>query len=608
MRRVIIVALSFHVGALSRAHAVEYGGETQSVTADELAALAAAGELDEEAFAALLSLHDEPPDPSRATPEELALLPGVGRAEARRLAEVPDTRVEAVTPLARADLGTRVHQHASPEGFARLRLAPAPLLKGAMLALFRQRTRFEALGDTLSSNGPQRELGLERWYVEANIGTWRLIAGNFNCGFGESVTFSSARRLYAPSLQSADAMVRAADARALGAAGALRGLAVQGASDRHEFTAFVSYRALDLYQYGEWQRGGESPPIILRGSGEALRYATLAGAARETLAGGNIDLRFGEQVLGATAYVGAARLVDTEGTWSPSSSYPADSSFGAVGVHAVMQVGALRGRLEAARTHSGGPGGVARLDITLARDCDVGLAARYYGVTFDNPFSRSVAAPDQMDGARARNERGVELSTALSLGRFLRVAATVDVWTALTAPAVVNGQARARTTWHLTASEALVLEGDCVDKDVQRVGSYVGPGCGLLSSECARGARASGTARLITERVWRSRVALGVRHSRLDVDGGVAAESRATAHITVQPVEGFIGSIVASERITPRAAEVDGAKRLLALTAAVRWRDWASLELTLRGEQRWDADTRSEAMHFVGALTLAVQR
>ncbi|HSI06484.1 MAG TPA: hypothetical protein VLC93_18495, partial [Myxococcota bacterium] len=331
MRRAVVVAFAVQASALPCGRAAEYGGETQGVTADELAALAAAGELDAEALDALLSLHDEPPEPAKATPEELGLLPGVGRAEARRRAENGENVAgqAAFVPLARADLGALVRRHMAPQAFARLRVAPTAHLAGSVLALTRERVRLETRGDELVSNGPRREVGLERWYAAATFGGLRLIAGNFNCDFADGVTFSSARRSYAPSLDPADAVVRSADARALGAAAALRGLALELDTSVLQATAFASYRNLDLYQYGEWQRDGRSPAIILRGSGEPLRYATLAEAARETLVGGNVDVRFGEQAIGATAYVGTARLTDAAGVWSPSSTYPALPRFGA---------------------------------------------------------------------------------------------------------------------------------------------------------------------------------------------------------------------------------------------------------------------------------------
>ena len=605
MRRLVLVALLLQA---TTAIAAEYGGETQGLTADELAALAAAGEVDAEALDALLSLRDEPPDPARASAEELGLLPGVGRAEARLLAEARMAGAGSASPLARLDAGALAHREFSPQGFARLRLTPTASLAGSALFLARDRARFDASSDWLSSDGPRRELGLERWYVTARLGGLRLVGGNFNCNFGDSLTFSSARRLYTATVAPADALVRAADARGLGAARALRGVAAQLEVGVVELTAFASYRGVDLYQYGEWQRDGRSPVVVLRGSGDPLRYTTFADGARESVAGVNLDVRFGDQLLGATAYAARAQLRDPRGVWSPSSIYPAAPGFGAVGLHALTQLGSLRGRAEVARSSAGGIGAVARVDIALGHDCDVGITGRYYGVAFDNPFTRSVAAPDQWEGARARNERGVELATALAAGRLLRVAASVDAWTNLSAPNIINGRARGRTTWQLTTREALIVEGDCVDKHLASAGAYAGSPCGGLDDDCASGARASGTARLVSERIWRSRVAFGGRHTRQDATTGVAVESRVTAHVTIRPIDTLAVSVVASERLTPRAPEIDGGKRLLALSVVGRLGDWASLELMARGERRWDAGLRTEPMTIAGALTLMVQR
>ncbi len=616
----LVATLACRIGA-----AAEYGGETNAATRDELAALAAAGELDAEGLMALQALLDEPPDPVHASPEALQLLPGVSRDEARRRVDAAsghdgdsaaESREDEAKEWLRFDAGAVGHLREVPAGFVRLRVTPSDALVGSLLAVTRERTRFGFSGERLVSDGPRREVGLERWHVAGKLGGWRLVVGNFNCDFAESLTFSSARRLYAPMLDAADAVVRAADAGGVRAVPALRGIALQLDMGVLEAAAFVSYRSLDLYQYGEWRRDDESPTVLQRGSGEPLRYATLTDAARERLVGANIDVHLGEHAIGVAAYAGAAVLRDPLGSWSVSSVYPvamvgaapSGSVFGAVGAHGVVQAGPVRARGEVARTLSGGLGAVARIDIALGDGCDVGLAGRVYGVAFDNPFARSFAEPDVHEGARARNERGLELSTALTVGKLLRGAASADVWTALTAPQVVNARARVRTTWRLTAREAVVLEGECVNKDLRQAGVYSGESCAdPTAGDCARGARATGTARVITERLWKSRLALGVRHGRQDVAQGVAAESRVTGHLTMRPLERFTIGIVGTQRLGPRAPEIDGPRRLFAATVAAGFADWGSVEAMVRNEVRWDGASQEDAGMWSGALTFTVK-
>lgn len=595
--------------------AAEYGGETTANTDDELAALAAAGELDAEALDVLLSLRDGPIDPRSASVDELAQVPGLGRAEARGVIEGRALQrrerfaafVEEPTPAtARVDVGGVLHQNDEPQGYARLRLAAGSWLRAGALVLARERARFASVGAGLTSDGPRRELGLERWHVALTTGAVRLVTGSFNCDFAEGVTFSSARHLYAPALDIVDTVIRALDARTLRAVPALRGVALQIGVGSIDAVAFASYRSLDLYQYGEWLHDGESPALA-RADGTPLRTLTLSGAAREALAGGNVEVRFGEHMVGLAGYAGFARLADPAGTFSPASVYPVSGRYGALGGHAVLQHRWARLRGEVATNRTGAVGAVARLDLALGDDGDLALAARSYGRDFDNPYARSVAEPDLTEGARARNERGVELSTAFGVGTWLRLAAALDVWSAFTAPQVVNGRARGRGTLTFGGYESAVLEGERVDKDIRARGVYAGVSCAEGERSCARGSRTTGTMRLITQRPWRSRLALAVRHTREDTNRRPAVETRVMAHLTTRPLTHLAVGVVVSERLTPRTTEIDGARRLLAGTLTGTLSSWARLELMVRSETRWVPAAAAERAVKSGAVTLTVQ-
>jgi hypothetical protein len=146
--------------------------------------------------------------------------------------------------------------------------------------LARDRTRIATQEGRLTSAGPHRELGLERWHIGVTSRNVRIVVGSFNCDFAESVTFSTARHLYAPALEVGDAIVRSVDARVLRAAPALRGVALQLGAGPLDAVAFASYQSLDLYQYGEWLHDGASPAPTLA-DGTPLRAVTVAGAAHE---------------------------------------------------------------------------------------------------------------------------------------------------------------------------------------------------------------------------------------------------------------------------------------------------------------------------------------
>jgi len=55
------------------------------------------------------------------------------------------------------------------------------------------------------------------------------------------------------------------------------------------------------------------------------------------------------------------------------------------------------------------------------------LAARYYDQDCANPYARPIAAPDEYDGLRARDELGIRLRQASSLGDF-QLRSLVDFW------------------------------------------------------------------------------------------------------------------------------------------------------------------------------------
>src|SRR5690606_6071218 len=79
-------------------------------------------------------------------------------------------------------------------------------------------------------------------------------------------------------------------------------------------------------------------------------------------------------------------------------------------------------------------GGIVRAVLAPAPGDELEVSARWYGVDFANPYARALAAPDEVDGLRSRDERGARVRYATALGP-VEVRTSVDVWrTTIPAP------------------------------------------------------------------------------------------------------------------------------------------------------------------------------
>ncbi|MET0401866.1 MAG: hypothetical protein ABW123_05655, partial [Cystobacter sp.] len=92
-----------------------------------------------------------------------------------------------------------------------------------------------------------------------------------------------------------------------------------------------------------------------------------------------------------------------------------------------------------------GAGGVGVLQRTVLgnRFQEWETSLRYYGPSFDNPYSRALSSPDEWEGLRASNEMGVRSRYVhLTADETWRGVGQVDVWTRPptgTAPGPVHG-------------------------------------------------------------------------------------------------------------------------------------------------------------------------
>ncbi len=167
---------------------------------------------------------------------------------------------------------------------------------------------------------------------------------------------------------------------------------------------------------------------------------TLDNVYAEALGGGNVSYFFNRRAhVGVTGYAAHSRFL-TEGMdldfqeWSPRPF--GGGVYGAVGVDAAVGRGPWDLFLEVAHSFDdqldggGGIGAIARSTITWDRQ-ELELTTRYYDEDFANPYARPIAAPDEQDGNRARDEVGGRVRYTGRHGD-LNLRAGLEVWNLIT--------------------------------------------------------------------------------------------------------------------------------------------------------------------------------
>lgn len=187
-------------------------------------------------------------------------------------------------------------------------------------------------------------------------------------------------------------------------------------------------------------------PVLRMPSGPLLAATTRWSAPRltavfaERLIGARGEVtRAGRWSLGLTGYaarlgnlVGGAALAPAEG-----SRWPAARTFGAVGVDVSRGNETTALGLEVTRSFEAGAsaavGSAASRLAAVTRAVwssprrELELGTRYYGASFVNPYTRSSAAADELDGLRARDEAGMRARYAL-LSPVASLRLGVDAW------------------------------------------------------------------------------------------------------------------------------------------------------------------------------------
>jgi hypothetical protein len=228
--------------------------------------------------------------------------------------------------------------------------------------------------------------------------------------------------------------------------------------------AFGSVARKSIYQYELVDRGKcndphdddadgnvcDAPLVFVTPEGSSLTatsrhsFATLPNVFQERLVGGNIAY-FADRrnTVGVTGY-GAQMENLVSGVdldFQEWSRFPTGKKYGAVGANfqfgrdwldlfgeATVSFDAMPEQdptLTAAKG-GGGPAAILRMTATRKRE-ELEVIARYFSIDFVNPYGRPIAASDEFEGQRARDEAGGRVRYVRT-AKDLTIRALADVW------------------------------------------------------------------------------------------------------------------------------------------------------------------------------------
>ncbi len=314
-----------------------------------------------------------------------------------------------------------------------------------------------ARGRLLARQQPAR-VRLEALYYarEHQGGQW--ILGSFVAGFGERLVFDVTRRRQPDGIYRDISVDEYPETGRLRPARTLFGLALEERRANWRALGFISWRPRDIYQYDlrygpdmaeAFVLGACEHPGSRRGDftcaadgrwytnrvlsasdpAEALRYLTLADALEERLAGFHLGYGKARWQWGLTAYVARLnwRLSAPTMRFAPAARYPADGRAHAFGVNQRWQGQRLLWDSELAVSQGGGLAWLGRLTGLRGEGFQWRLLLRHYAPDYVNPYGRGVAAPDEEQGLRQRNEQGVMLQASRTWSRW-RWLGEIDLW------------------------------------------------------------------------------------------------------------------------------------------------------------------------------------
>lgn len=349
---------------------------------------------------------------------------------------------------------------------------------------------WDANRDGFLVDGPGLQVHVPKLYLRYTADHFTAVAGSYRVGFDERVTFDNSsdytpdgiyrddRLHYANELArecrlstgelasspcSGDYAYETSDFRwSDGLFGIAAGSDHVGVG-RGYATAYAwgSYQPKDIYQYEVLDRGAcadpydtsdacSAPPAYVRPEGDVLTstpataYQTLPGVYAEALVGAHATYHAARRdYVGVTAYGATTHwLVDqpdgVQLDFQDWSRVPIGGRYGAIGVSAGIGRGIYDGFVEVARSFDRQPDGPGALDgggglgaearfTRSVRKREFELSLRYYDPDYDNPYAGSIAASDEVDGARVRGEHGVRVKYTGVHGQ-VTLRAAVDLW------------------------------------------------------------------------------------------------------------------------------------------------------------------------------------
>lgn len=233
-----------------------------------------------------------------------------------------------------------------------------------------------------------------------------------------------------------------------------------------------------------------SLPVFVRPSGgdrlaptNGQKFVTLPGVFAETVVGGNVTyFAAPRRYIGVTAY-GAKASDLLEGVvlgYQEWAGQPTNGTYGAAGLNLGFGRGAWDLGAEAAYSFDdmkptsgdakggGGPAVVVRgTHSEKHRELEVSL--RYFHLDFVNPYARPIAASDEFEGQRARDEVGTRVRYLITTKQY-GVRAVADMW-----QTTVDNTPKASLSLHsdyfVDKFTKVGLWLDWTDKDLSRSGS-----------------------------------------------------------------------------------------------------------------------------------------
>ena len=347
--------------------------------------------------------------------------------------------------------------------------------------------RWDPNRDALTTTGQRTLVRAPKYYIGWNAPKWQVIAGTYTIGFGQRLVLDNTNR-YTPNGIYPDYVVNrrtALSRRCRESTGELdespcpfdepreyvtpdfrvpqrfRGAAfgvkkIELPKGWLQAYGFFSHQTREIYQYQLYnrdvcddpRRNSEDFPecgsvdVFLQRDDPLERtsevsFSTLPNMYNEIAGGGNFSYFFDRRThVGVTGY-GADNTWLIDGAdldlqeWArspyggPFGAVGGDAAFGRKWADIFLEVGHSFDSMDS----EGGGGPAALLRHTATWDThEIEASVRYYDEKYANPYARPIAAPDQFEGLRARDEAGGRIRYSGLIVDMVTLRTFFDVW------------------------------------------------------------------------------------------------------------------------------------------------------------------------------------